>query len=205
MIIKNIYVFSQNGISPEDCNKIIKASGICPEEGNGNVLTPPLQEGELFGAKTNKKIRNCKIATLSEQWIYSLLDPLIHAGNEQAGWNFHWDWNEPVQVIRYKKGGHYDWHTDQSHTPAVSADKNFHDKTRKLSLSLQLTDSDAYQGGDLEFRWLSHGEVVTKTLTEAREKGTAVIFPSFIWHRVTPVTKGERISLVNWSIGRPIR
>lgn len=153
--------------------------------------------------KLIKKIRNCKIAGLSEPWIYTLLNPFIHASNEQAGWNFHWDWNEAVQIILYKKGGHYDWHTDQKHAPIESSDINFHHKVRKLSLTLQLSDSSAYEGGNLEFRWLRDGKVVTKTLTGAREKGTIIIFPSFIWHRVTPVTKGERISLVNWSLGRP--
>ena len=205
MIVKNIYLFSQKAISPDDCERITKASGLRAEKGNASVQTPSLHEGTIFGAKSNKKIRNCKIASLNEQWIYSLLGPLINASNEQAGWNFHWDWNEAVQIILYEKGGHYDWHTDQSHTPTESADKNFHNKVRKLSLSLQLSDPDEYEGGNLEFRWLSHGKVVTKNLSEAREKGTVVVFPSFIWHRVTPVTRGERIALVNWSIGRPIR
>ena len=41
--------------------------------------------------------------------------------------------------------------------------------------------------------------------TEIRPQGSVIVFPSFVWHRVTPVTKGTRYSLVLWTCGQPFR
>ena len=82
---------------------------------------------------------------------------------------------------------HYDWHHDvQWHGQSQ------HD--RKLSMTIQLTESDAYQGGDFEFE-----EVHTNA--DFRSEGTVLIFPSYLRHRITPVTQGERKALVAWFYG----
>ncbi|MDB2656544.1 2OG-Fe(II) oxygenase [Crocinitomicaceae bacterium] len=70
---------------------------------------------------------------------------------------------------------------------------------RKLSVTVQLSDPDEYEGGDLEFM-INH-----KTVKAPRKKGTIVVFPSFIMHRVTPITKGTRQSIVGWVSGPPYR
>lgn len=96
---------------------------------------------------------------------------------------------EPVQLAEYRVGDEYDWHLDIG--PYAAA-------LRKLSLSVQLTDPGEYEGGDLEIRGVSGGEL--------RAPGTVIIFPSFLLHRVTPVTRGIRRSLVAWAIGeKPFR
>jgi len=88
-------------------------------------------------------------------------------------------------IMRYKKGGHYDWHLDIGNSVSH----------RKLSFTIQLTDSKEYEGGDLEF-------LGTKVNTEAfRKKGTCIIYPSFLTHRVTKVTKGTRDAIVGWVHG----
>ena len=64
---------------------------------------------------------------------------------------------------------------------------------------MQLSDADSYEGGDLQFM------INNKTVTAPREKGTIIIFPSFVMHRVTPVIKGTRESIVGWVSGPPYR
>ena len=70
---------------------------------------------------------------------------------------------------------------------------------RKISISVQLDDENDYMGGDLQF-------YTKQTLTNApRKKGTVIMFPSYLLHRVTPVVKGVRHSLVTWISGPPFR
>lgn len=96
---------------------------------------------------------------------------------------------EPIQFTEYEApSAGYDWHVDLTPGPAQLQ--------RKLSLTVQLSGPDEYEGGDLEF---SEG---TAILSAPKERGLAVAFPSFQPHRVTPVTRGLRRSLVIW-IGGP--
>jgi len=70
---------------------------------------------------------------------------------------------------------------------------------RKLSVTVQLSDEDSYEGGDLQF-------MINNRIENApRKKGTVIVFPSFILHRVTEVTKGKRNSIVGWLSGPPFR
>jgi PKHD-type hydroxylase len=95
-----------------------------------------------------------------------------------------------LQFTRYQAPGeHYEWHID----------RGMQTGTRKLSLSLQLSDPDDYEGGDLEM-WF--GGEPTKA---SRERGMMTFFPSYVMHRVTPVTKGVRYSLVCWISGPPFK
>lgn len=84
----------------------------------------------------------------------------------------------------------YDWHMDKGNINAAP---------RKLSLVLQLTDPEEYEGGDLEFFMGVQGIQAKKQL------GTIYAFPSYLVHRVTPVTKGTRRSLVAWVCGPKYR
>ena len=66
---------------------------------------------------------------------------------------------------------------------------------RKISLSVQLTDPGEYEGGQLQLYTKKNVQTLPKT------KGSAIFFPSFLLHQVTPVTKGKRMSLVAWVTG----
>ena len=113
---------------------------------------------------------------------------------------------QAVQFARYRDGGFYDWHQD---TPGWN---QLAGEIRKLSLTLCLTDPEEYEGGNLEF-WngfrkrkeikLTTGKVMTDEEMEKdiRDQGTVIVFDSRDWHRVTPVTKGTRYSLVCWTVG----
>jgi len=100
-------------------------------------------------------------------------------------WNFNI--HSVIDSIQYTEylegGGHYDWHID------IGPGSINH---RKISITIQLSDVEEYEGGDFEI-WTG-GEF--KKLP--KKQGTAILFPSFLMHRVTPITKGVRKSLVLW-------
>ncbi len=96
---------------------------------------------------------------------------------------------EPLHYICYEPGGHFDWHTDAGVGPM---------STRKISISVQLSEEADYAGGDLEF--CPHG-----VIDRFRGIGNALAFPAYIAHRVAPVTSGNRHALVAWIHGPRFR
>jgi PKHD-type hydroxylase len=102
-------------------------------------------------------------------------------------WNFNLShFKEDLQLGQYIEGeGHYDWHMDVGENAS----------TRKLSVSIQLSDPEEYEGGELNF-FINRNEIKAP-----KTKGTVVIFPSFFMHKVSMVTKGVRKSLVIWVHG----
>ena len=119
--------------------------------------------------------------------------------------NYKLEYFQPVQFARYRNGGHYDWHQDAS-------GQNPHGEARKLSLTFSLTDSDAYEGGNLEFYGggkpmedmeLPDGTIIpaAQIYQDIRDQGSVIVFDSRDFHRVTPVTKGTRYSIVCWTVG----
>ena len=198
MQLENNYYYFKQAISKENCKKILSIG-----------RSKPLNSATILSDK-NKKIinkdkRDCKVIWINESWIYDLLNPFINEANKAAGWNFDFDWNQDMQYAKYDKGHYFGWHTDQSPKPFISENKNLNNKTRKISLTLQLTDPSEYNGGDFEFKWFSGGKELIETTNDLKGMGTFILFPSYIWHQVTPITKGTRESLVNWSVGYPFK
>ncbi len=91
-------------------------------------------------------------------------------------------------IYRGDEEGHYDWHIDAMH-------KGDHHLVRKISFSIGLNDPSEYEGGNLEFFPTNDSRRIKL------RKNQGVFFNSLIAHRVTPVTKGTRISLVGWIHG----
>ena len=158
--------------------------------------------------KNLKKQRDSNIVWLEDKWIYDEVTPFFHMANKSAGWNFQIDYFESMQFTKYKPGQFYDWHQDGTHIPHKGPNKNYFGKIRKLSVTVSLSDPKDYKGGDLQFD-LSNPKQKNKrpieTITQIKPQGSIVVFPSHTWHRVTPVTKGTRYSLVIWSLGKPWR
>ena len=107
------------------------------------------------------------------------------------------DYFQAIQFARYQNGGHYDWHQDASGDTAIAKE------CRKLSLTMSLTDHTTYDGGYLEFY---NGEKPYKheehdVAKDVKDQGSVIVFDSRDWHRVTPVTKGVRYSIVCWTVG----
>jgi|KBSSwiStaDraftv2_1062776.scaffolds.fasta_scaffold740686_2 PKHD-type hydroxylase len=97
-------------------------------------------------------------------------------------------------VYRESDSGYFDWHSDYGRDR-----KDPGQEPRKLTLSLQLSDGESYEGCDLESRAVWHQDVAP------RERGTLVAFRSTVLHRVTPITRGLRKSLVIWAAGPEYR
>lgn len=146
----------------------------------------------LAGSGLNKEIRRSKVAWLNNtqdsQWVYTKLAHVVSSLNSEI-YNFSLSgFGEPLQLTNYnaEDRGTYGWHQDFN--GGIS---------RKLSLVMQLTDPEQYEGGSLEL--LTSGE----PLRIEKRRGLITLFPSWQLHQVTPVTKGSRQSLVCWITGRP--
>jgi len=118
--------------------------------------------------------------------IYQKILDLVKKANKKM-WNFNLThFKEDLQLGEYVEGeGHYDWHMDVGENSS----------TRKLSVSIQLSDPEEYEGGELTFL-INRNPIVAPAT-----KGTVIVFPSFFMHKVSMVTKGTRKSLVIWVHG----
>jgi len=191
--LKHNYWYFKKAIPIDICQKILVAG------------RSKIQEVGVTSDKNYYKERKCKVSWLDDKWIYDIINPFIYTANKNAGWNFQLDWHETSQFTIYNKDGYYKWHTDSGKV-LKHKNKNINGKTRKLSLTLQLTDKTKYEGGDFQFMWIENKKkdlLDVKTVDDAKDLGTIIIFPSFIHHQITPITKGKRESLVNWSVGLP--
>jgi len=123
----------------------------------------------------------------STNWFYERLYNAAIALNKQY-FNFEIDQLETLQYCIYREGHHFKKHIDTISIPNLGQ--------RKLTFILQLSDETEYEGGELRLHVSDNPIVISK------KKGTIAIFPSFIPHDVTPVTKGERKVLVSWVLGK---
>jgi PKHD-type hydroxylase len=195
------------------CNEII-AYGKSQQEnlaltgGQSNKIKEgkPLSEEDL---KDLKKKRDSNVAWLTDEWIYKEIRPYINIANKNANWNFNWDWSEACQFTKYAPGQFYDWHCDSWESTYNEPDNlNTHGKIRKLSVTCSLTDPKDYKGGELEFDLRNNDPDKPNniiTCNQISPRGSIVVFPSHVWHRVKPVTEGIRYSLVIWNIGYPFK
>ena len=121
---------------------------------------------------------------------------------EKFEWNFEISFIESCQFTIYNQGQYYGWHKD-SYVGADVIKKN-HGRNRKLSVSLLLNDPEEYEGGDLEFIVENEKNPVNNKVERitSNKRGTLIIFPSYVYHQVLPVTKGIRYSLVIWGQGK---
>ena len=156
-----------------------------------------------------KKKRNSDIVWMNDRWIYNEIQPYIHEANKNAGWNFNWDFSESFQFTKYKKEQYYGWHCDSWDKPYDSPQNpNSHGKIRNLSITVTLSDPKDYTGGELEFDFRNMDPDKKRNVYKCKEilpKGSLVVFPSFVWHRICPVKSGERNSLVIWNLGYPFQ
>jgi len=206
MILKHHYWFFKSAIPKETCEKIIqigldKNLNIGSIRGTRDSDLDPNNNEQLAEVK---QFRDSNVSWVNDQWIYEILQARMDEANQRAGWNFDWDWCEDLQFTVYKPGQYYHWHADQSAEtyPENHFNGNFKEKYRKLSVILHLSDPKDFEGGELEF---DMGRNDTRICSEIKPQGSIVVFPSFVYHRVHPVTAGTRYSLVMWTLGKPFR
>ena len=173
------------------------------------------KDGFHFGEDPLK--RSSQISWVDDEMSVAMVEELAHTANIDAGWVLDLVRSEAIQYTVYTEGDEYDWHTDghqdryaAKHLVGTADDPMPLNQTtnpllaglvRKLSLTVNLSCPEDYEGGTLEL--LFHEQ--HHTFLERAPRGSAIIFPSFIKHRITPITKGTRKSAVMWFNGPPIR
>jgi len=170
----------ETAISTETCNSMVES--LC-------VIEP--QDGKIFSTNQDSDFRKSKIRWVHNQpAIKQFLYEKICEANRNA-FNFDVENYCQIQFTEYSSeyGGCYSWHHDVDWNDNKAFD-------RKLSIVVQLTDHKSYEGGNLEF-----DEVQGPQPLRLRKQGTIIVFPSYLRHRVTPVTSGIRHSLVAWFEG----
>ena len=219
MNLKNYYYYFESALSPRTCDHIVEYG---KQQNTEIAMTGGVQRDEGSKTKSGKLKKNTlkklhvkrksDISWLNDTWIYKEIQPYVNEANVRAGWNFDWDWSESCQFTRYSKGQYYGWHCDSWDKPYNKPNNpNEHNKIRKLSVTVSLSDPKDYKGGNLEFDmrnqkdWNNAKEKAIYECKEIRPRGSIVVFPSFVWHRVNPVTSGTRYSLVIWNLGHPWR
>ena len=214
MNLSNYYWYFKSALTPRFCDEVIKqglqqkeVTALTGAQGRArNFNKKPLTKDERRDLKYK---RHSDLTWMDGVWIYKEIHPYIREANEKAGWNFQWNYSEVCQFTKYKLNQHYDWHSDSWDKPYDDPGTSQHGKIRKLSVTCQLTDGSEYEGGELEFdtrNYDPHMRDESRHVVRAKEilpKGSIIVFPSFLWHRVKPVTKGTRYSLVLWNLGNP--
>jgi PKHD-type hydroxylase len=170
------------------------------------ILTAPewdTLENAVVGGQDDKSVLNTDIRTSEVAWmrknawnepLWERLSTVVAEVNRRY---FHFDLSgfyEPFQLGMYREEnqGHYSWHTDMA-----MSDNNV---PRKLSMSLLLSDPSEFEGGNLEIKGIND-----EPMNLELRKGRAWFFPSWVLHRVSPVTRGVRKSLVVWVGGPPFK
>ncbi len=180
------FAFWENGFSADEIDAI---------RGVGDGL--PAQDATIGMGENGAvcpQIRKSKTSWITHEHCPMVYDRLAYIARQLNGQYFDLDLHGFVEDFQYTTYGpekeHYDWHMDRGVKGSPP---------RKLSLVLQLSDPSEYDGGDLE---LMTGSTVT---VANKAKGLVYAFPSWVLHRVTPVTRGTRRTLVVWTCGPRFR
>ena len=176
MELFNIWQWQKGEIPDEMCDCIV------------NNIDDTLYEKGTTGNNNKLLARNVNIQFINSTWINALLCGYIRYANSL---NFHYnlsdDDKELAQISKYSVGEFYGEHRDFG--------TNDDSITRKLSLTVQLSDEDSYEGGDLIFY---NGSIKDKA---PRGRGSVIVFDSRVFHEITPIIRGVRYSLVKWYHG----
>ena len=222
MILQNYIWFAPSYFSKREIDDVLRLSATLPED-EGMIGIPSndadAADGDEHGS-TDDQIRSSNVKwftenALPEEFEQKLADG-INKANLEAGWNHSWEYKENTQFTIYNaqpekaKGDFYTWHTDAGPIPY---DNGLH---RKLSCTIQVSDPDDYEGG--HFQWLEPqrqfdkmklkptvdiDQCVCTAPFSSKEIGSLIVFPSFLYHQVTPITRGIRKSMVSWFVGKP--
>ena len=171
------------------------AAELAAIEKYGDSLTR--RKADLSGRRAGyDNIRITHVAWIEREpataWLYQRLEDIVLRLNAEFFRYELFGLAESLQYTVYdgSEGGHFDWHKDHGNT---------REEPRKISLSLQLSQGNAYEGCDLQLQSAGHIQ------TAPRSRGALIAFPSYALHRVTPIQRGVRKSLVIWAAGPEFR
>jgi PKHD-type hydroxylase len=190
------YVYWDDGFTNEELNKIIN---YCEHKGLQRAVT--IGADSIKDKQRIEQVRRCDVKFHSKNeensWFFERLNFIIKSLNDRY-YNFDLNGYAAFQYTSYnsKELGKYGWHMDTHLGPdALPADMH---EPRKLSLTLLLNEPGKdFQGGEFQLNISNEKHPITVPF----KKGRAVVFPSFLLHQVTPVTKGFRKSAVVWVTG----
>jgi PKHD-type hydroxylase len=175
--------------TPEQCQNIINAGRAEPKQ-DAEVGS----DKGIKGGVVNTKTRTSHISWIPFKKMQPMYKKIEHVMKTTNGNHFGFDGmqiTEMAQYTEYPEGGFYEWHVDNdvncAHEPPV----------RKISMTCLLSPESEFEGGDLEL--MAEGKIAKI------KQGHAIFFASFIRHRVKPVTRGRRQSLVMWFGGTPFK
>ena len=179
-------VHRENFLSDSECDKIIK-----------KLDTDELIEGTLAGNYdkeiVNKNVRQTLNVNFDDKNLFDKINTAIKIANTQY-FNYHIESIDMLRFLKYGIGGTYNWHTDIGRNEC---------SMRKLTAIIQLSDEKDFQGGDFEFGITNEsGDDLVKG---NKNKGCLLIFPSFLSHRVAPITNGFRYSIITWAEGNTFK
>jgi PKHD-type hydroxylase len=206
MNLENYYWYFSCIVPERICDEIVKFGMSHKQKPAAIGLTTVKEEQGIPLTQKDKEdakaIRDSNVVFLDDTWIHKELVTYIKMANYNAGWNVEWSKSEAMQFTQYFPNQYYHWHCDAFKGPYKKPEWR-KGLIRKLSAVLSLTDPKEYEGGELQFDFRDKDKSEVRTCIEAKGKGSIVVFPSFVWHRVRPVTKGTRHSLVMWNLGNP--
>ena len=190
----NDWCWISNALNESECGKV---QSLAENKWKRSVVRTNLTGPTILGV--NDDIRRSDIVWTANEWLQSKIWPLMVAANEQSGWKYDIEQIEGMQITRYRKGEYYNFHRD-GRGDNLAANGGF---VRKLSMTVLL--NDGYEGGDFQFAQINNGKIKIDTPDFNGKQGSMVMFPSDMDHRITPVTKGTRYSLVVWFLGPPFK
>jgi len=189
-VLEKPLVFLDSYIDSDLCDLIVK-QGKNLDLGEGEVYKVKKEGEELKIPEKNYSIRKAQTGFFEKgHWVESIVSKALHAANA-ATWQARLSSSEPVQFGLYGQGEFYGKHRDIDKGTPIN---------RKISITIQLTDPKYYRGGDFVL-WGLEGEKEEYRDENWRNKGSVLVFPSFLYHKVEKVTKGTRASLVQWYAG----
>jgi len=197
----------KNGLDSKGCKGIIEAL-------KDKTHTAFHSKGKTLSNKTDGP-RDSTVHFFMDPQLKETLDNWVTVANYQAGWRYELDDQELFQFTKYVKNQHYNWHLDgngchhcvrhftfgkpnsllEVNQPTLAG------TVRKISVSAVLNDD--YEGGEFQTMHLDNGKTIVSTIKP--RTGDVIIFPSYLTHRVKPVTKGIRYSIVAWYGGPPFK
>ena len=182
MYLENNHCISIGHFGKKYCDEIISLAE------SGQLKEATIQDG-------NKNNRKSKVSWLTDDKLNKDINDIILDHNKKAKWNFVLKEFEPLQYTVYEINDHYDWHIDSHSKPYPNG------YIRKISFTLCLNED--YEGGEFEISNPNPKpeKHINIKFNNKFTLGTVISFPSFVWHKVNPVTFGTRKVLVGWSVG----
>jgi len=217
---KTVFSVVPEFLSPEQCDHICEIAELAANNSFDDGMVGSDSTGEYSDDRrckmfwlydSDEKYEHLEIAEDVRQ-IYQYVDMQFNTAKEKMGLG-HWeiDDRETFQYTMYDQmGDQYNWHKDVHDEPYGEENPEWFGKTRKLSMTIFLNDFSEYEGGAFELEnsylygpndWCYRVAQFTPESFPELKKGSAIIFPSHLFHRVTPMISGVRKSLVSWYLG----